>query len=179
VDRHCRGRNGGRPGRQLGHLLRLAVAAIGRLKAGPERELVARYATRIEKGARPLGVSGLDQIELAESRASNTNLRKREEAEALSKRLSAFPTRIVFDERGKAIDSVTFANMVRTAIDVGENVACVIGGPDGLAEGMREQGTNVISFGRLTLPHQLVRVLVFEQLYRATTILAGHPYHRI
>ncbi|MEO1398673.1 MAG: 23S rRNA (pseudouridine(1915)-N(3))-methyltransferase RlmH, partial [Pseudomonadota bacterium] len=55
----------------------------------------------------------------------------------------------------------------------------VIGGPDGLAEEMREQGANVISFGRLTLPHQLVRVLVFEQLYRATTILAGHPYHRV
>ncbi len=57
-------------------------------------------------------------------------------------------------------------------------VACVIGGPDGLDPVVRERAALVVSFGALTLPHQIVRVLVAEQLYRALTIIAGHPYHR-
>ena len=159
--------------------MRLAVAAIGRLKAGPERELVTRYASRIEKSARPLGIAGLDQVELTESRAAETDLRKRSEAAELEKRLSAFQTVICFDERGKSIDSVAFADMIRTALDEGKNVACIVGGPDGLDGAFRETAQHVVSFGGLTMPHQLVRVLVMEQLYRATTILSGHPYHRV
>lgn len=104
------------------------------MKAGPERELVARYAERIEKGARALGVSGLDQIELTESRAGDADQRKREEAEALERRLAAFGARIAFDERGKSIDSVAFAALVRGAMDQGHDIACIIGGPDGLSD---------------------------------------------
>jgi len=159
--------------------MRLAVAAIGRLKAGPERDLVARYADRIEKSGRALGIAGMDKIELAESRAQATDQRKRDEAEALQNRLGGFPTLIAFDERGKTLSSPEFSNLVRDALDGGQSLACVIGGPDGLAPSVREQAKITVSFGRLTMPHQLVRVLVLEQLYRATTILSGHPYHRV
>lgn len=159
--------------------MRLAVAAIGRLKAGPERELVTRYALRIDKSARPLGIAGLDQVELTEGRAAETDLRKQSEAAELQKRLSTFQIVICFDERGKPIDSLAFADMIRGALDQSKNIACVIGGPDGLDSAFRDGAQHVISFGKLTMPHQLVRVLVMEQLYRATTILSGHPYHRV
>ena len=158
--------------------MRLSVVAIGRLKAGPERELVERYRQRIDAIGRSLGVSGLDLVELPESRARREEDRRVEEGEALLARAGAAAL-IVFDEQGKSLASQDFARQVGAWRDAGRPaLACLIGGPDGLDPAVRRRADLVLSFGALTLPHQIVRALVAEQLYRALTILSGHPYHR-
>lgn len=157
--------------------MRLLVAAVGRLKSGPERDLSARYAERVTAGARALGLRMTDVAEIDESRARDGDTRKREEAAAI--RRVAEGRLILFDERGRSIDSGVFARLVAGWRDAGQSAATfVIGGPDGLDAELRAEADLVMSFGGMTIPHQLVRVLVLEQLYRMTTILAGHPYHR-
>jgi 23S rRNA (pseudouridine1915-N3)-methyltransferase len=154
------------------------VLAVGRLKDGPERELCQRYAARIGEIGRGLGFSGPDLVELAESRARRDDDRKREEADLIGARLQA-GLLIVLDERGTSLPSPDFAARLGKERDGGTPVAnFVIGGADGLDAGLRERAALRLSFGALTIPHQIVRVLVLEQVYRALTILSGHPYHR-
>ncbi|MCB8819713.1 23S rRNA (pseudouridine(1915)-N(3))-methyltransferase RlmH [Microvirga rosea] len=158
--------------------MRLSVLAVGRLKSGPERELVERYRQRVEAMSRSLGMTGLDMVELPESRARRDDDRRSEEAAALLEKAgSAFV--IAFDERGKSPSSEAFAERIRQWRDDGcPGIACIIGGPDGLDPQVLRRAKAVISFGALTMPHQIVRALVAEQLYRALTIISGHPYHR-
>ncbi len=158
--------------------MRLSLIAVGRLKSGPERDLVDRYRGRIEGLGRTLAVSGVDFIELPESRARRDADRRAEEAAAILEKVGT-STLIAFDERGRSPTSEAFAERLKSWRDGGQAaVACVIGGPDGLDPAIRQRAALVVSFGALTLPHQIVRVLVAEQLYRALTIIAGHPYHR-
>jgi 23S rRNA (pseudouridine1915-N3)-methyltransferase len=158
--------------------LRLVILAVGRLKAGPERDLVERYRQRIAAIGRGLGMAGLDHVELPESRARREDDRRAEEADGLLARAGTAAL-VVFDERGRSLTSEAFAARIRAWRDEGRPaLACLIGGPDGLAPPVRERADLVLSFGALTLPHQIVRALVAEQLYRALTILSGHPYHR-
>ena len=160
-------------------MLRVTLVATGRLKAGLERDLAARYLERAALAARPLGLA-VDTRELDESRARRAEDRKREEADALR---SAFPGTTVIvalDEAGRTFDSPSFANLVETARDVGRGaMILVIGGADGLDPEYRRSADHVVAFGAMTWPHQLVRVMAAEQIYRAVTILAGHPYHRV
>ena len=123
-------------------------------------------------------MTGPDVIELAESRERRPEDRKREEGEALIARLG--PGLVIgLDERGQALASETFAARLATARDSGlANASFIIGGADGLSAACRAKCDLVLSFGAMTLPHQLVRVLVMEQIYRAMTIMGGHPYHR-
>lgn len=158
--------------------MRVLILAVGRLKDGPERDLVARYAERAVATGRPLGFSGFDSLELPESRASRPGDRKAEEAVAL-KAKAGDAGLVVFDEKGSSPTSEAFAALLASARDGGKrSMAMVIGGPDGLDPALADAADARISFGRMTLPHQLVRGLVAEQLYRAMTILSGHPYHR-
>jgi 23S rRNA (pseudouridine1915-N3)-methyltransferase len=158
--------------------MRLGVVAVGRLKSGPERTLVERYRERIEAIGRPLGVSPFEVAEIPESRARRDADRRAEEASAVLGKIGA-ATLVAFDERGKSIPSDAFAARMARWRDEGcAALTCAIGGADGLDETIRARADLVLSFGALTLPHQLVRVLVVEQLYRTLTILAGHPYHR-
>nr|WP_246728560.1 23S rRNA (pseudouridine(1915)-N(3))-methyltransferase RlmH [Microvirga terricola] len=156
----------------------MSLLAVGRLKSGPERELVERYRQRIEGMGRSLGVAGLDMVELPESRARRDDDRRAEEASVLLEKAGSFAI-IAFDERGKSPTSEEFANRIRHWRDEGRaGLACIIGGPDGLDPKIRQKAELVVSFGALTMPHQIVRALVAEQLYRALTMIAGHPYHR-
>ncbi len=158
--------------------MRLSLLAVGRLKNGPERELVERYRQRIDGMGRSFGLTGFDLVELPESRARREDDRRLEEASALLDRAGA-SVLVVFDERGKSPTSEAFAERIRHWRDEGRpGIACIIGGPDGLDPKVRQRADLVVSFGALTMPHQIVRALVAEQLYRALTIMAGHPYHR-
>ena len=158
--------------------MRLSLLAVGRLKNGPERELVERYRQRIDGMGRSFGLTGFDLVELPESRARREDDRRAEEAEALLDRAGS-SVLVVFDERGKSPTSEAFAERIRHWRDEGRpGIACIIGGPDGLDPKVRQRADLVVSFGALTMPHQIVRALVAEQLYRALTIMAGHPYHR-
>ncbi|HEY0853738.1 MAG TPA: 23S rRNA (pseudouridine(1915)-N(3))-methyltransferase RlmH [Devosia sp.] len=158
--------------------MRIAIAAVGRMKQGPERELVGRYLDRAVLSGRPLGLTGFETIELTESRASSSPARKADEAKALR---AALPEGIVvaLDERGKTQGSEAFANQLARWRDDGRPaVSFVIGGADGLDPDFVKAADLTLSFSPLTWPHQLVRIMLAEQLYRATTILSGHPYHR-
>ena len=158
--------------------MRITIAAVGRMKAGPEREMVARYLERAVGSGKPLALTGFDVVELSESRASSSATRKSEEAKNLR---AALPEGIVvaLDERGKTIGSEAFANQIGRWRDDGRPAASfVIGGADGLDPEFVRQADLVLSFSPLTWPHQLVRIMLAEQLYRTTTILSGHPYHR-
>jgi 23S rRNA (pseudouridine1915-N3)-methyltransferase len=158
--------------------MRIAIAAVGRMKQGPERELVARYLERAVASGRPLGLTGFEVSELTESRASSSPARKADEAKALR---AALPDGVVvaLDERGKTLGSEAFANQIAHWRDDGRPaVSFVIGGADGLEPDFVRSADVTLSFSPLTWPHQLVRIMLAEQLYRATTILSGHPYHR-
>ena len=158
--------------------MRVTIAAVGRMKQGPERELVARYLERAVASGRPLGLSGFEVTELTESRASSSPARKADEAKALR---AALPDGIVvaLDERGKTLGSEAFANQIARWRDDGRPaVSFVIGGADGLEPDFVKGADLTLSFSPLTWPHQLVRIMLAEQLYRTTTILSGHPYHR-
>jgi 23S rRNA (pseudouridine1915-N3)-methyltransferase len=158
--------------------MRLSLIAVGRLKRGPERELVERYRGRIDAIGRILGFSSLESLEIPESRASRESDRRAAEGRALLEKVGAL-TLVAFDERGKSLRSESFAATLQKWREGGRaGIACVIGGHDGLDPGICRRADLVVSFGALTLPHQLVRVLVAEQLYRALTMMAGHPYHR-
>jgi len=159
--------------------MRLAVIAVGRLKDGPERELCERYRERGVTLGRGIGFSGPDIVEIAEGRGRRAEERKREEAQAILAKTQ--PGLIIaLDERGRALGSEAFATRLATARDSGTgHASLIIGGADGLSEDIRDKADITLAFGALTIPHQIVRALVLEQLYRAMTIISGHPYHRV
>lgn len=101
------------------------------------------------------------------------------EAQELLAAVPAGAALVALDGRGQDLTSEALAGQLGRWRDEGVRAAAfVIGGPDGLAPSLRERAALTLAFGRMTWPHQLVRVMLAEQLYRATTILAGHPYHR-
>jgi 23S rRNA (pseudouridine1915-N3)-methyltransferase len=159
--------------------MRILVISIGRLKQGPERELAERYRERFEDIGRKLGFRGLEVHEIPESRARDAATRIAEEASAISAAIPAKSTLVALDERGDNIDSSAFARHLGRWRD--EQIAStifVIGGADGLSPDLRRMAKLRVAFGSATWPHQMVRVMLLEQIYRAATILAGHPYHR-
>jgi 23S rRNA (pseudouridine1915-N3)-methyltransferase len=159
--------------------VRLLIAAVGRLKQGPERELFAHYLDRVEKLGRKLKFAPVTAIEIAESRAQDESERLRAEAKALLAKIPQGDKVICLDRRGDDLDSAAFSRALSAFRDSGvPGIACVIGGPDGLASAALERANLIVSFGRITLPHGLVRIVLAEQIYRAMTILSGHPYHR-
>ena len=159
--------------------MRLVVVSIGRLKQGPERELAERYRERFEDIGRKLGFRGLEIHEIPESRARDATTRIAEEAAAISVLIPEKSVLVALDERGKSLDSTAFAQALGRWRDEGTpGTIFTIGGADGLSPDLQRRARLRIAFGSATWPHQMVRVMLFEQIYRAATILAGHPYHR-
>jgi 23S rRNA (pseudouridine1915-N3)-methyltransferase len=159
--------------------MRLVVAAIGRLKDGAERELAERYRKRAEQSGRRIGFRDTEVVEIRESRAQETGKRVAEEAAALASAIPDKAVVIVLDERGESLDSATLAKRLGRWRDDGRPAAVfVIGGDDGLAPAFRDKANLKLAFGAATWPHQLVRIMLLEQIYRAISMLSGHPYHR-
>jgi 23S rRNA (pseudouridine1915-N3)-methyltransferase len=159
-------------------LVRLLLVSVGRSKAGPGRDLIERYFERAAAAGRSLNVR-VELREIDESRARRPGNRKLEEAKAIRAALGPGAHIITCDESGKNLSSAEFAADLGRRRDQGEAVvALVLGGPDGFDAEFRASADLVIAFGAMTWPHQLARILAAEQIYRALTILAGHPYHR-
>lgn len=159
--------------------MRILIAAIGRMRDGPERALVSRYADRSTAAGKQIGVTPVEIKEFPESRAGNPETRAREEGKSLAGAFGEKPRFILLDEKGKAMTSIVFARALSTYRDGGtQELGFVIGGPDGLDPALKAQAQFVLGFSSMTWPHQLVRVMLLEQIYRAITILSGHPYHR-
>ena len=158
--------------------MRVLVLAVGRMKS-VESELCARYQKRAAQAGRNIGIRSFEIIEIKESRASEAERRKLEESIAIANLIPEGAALVLLDERGESLSSATFAERLAQWRDGGQPAVCfVIGGADGLAETLRERSRATLSFGNATWPHQMVRIMLLEQLYRAVTILSGHPYHR-
>ena len=158
--------------------MRLTICAVGRLKAGPERDLVARYMERANASGKPLALHPITIVEIPESRARHPGSRQDEEGHAL-RAAAGDGLLIALDEKAPSLSSADLARQIGAWRDHGlASLAFLIGGADGLSGALREQADLSLSFGKMTWPHQLVRILLAEQLYRVTTIMAGHPYHR-
>jgi len=159
--------------------MRIVVAAVGRLKQGPERELAERYRKRASDAGRSAGLSAVDVVEIRESRAGDTARRMIEESIAIANIIPQHAVTVILDARGESLSSAAFAGRLEGwRSEDKPAVVFIIGAADGLAPTLRDQASLAIAFGAATWPHQLVRIMLLEQLYRATTILAGHPYHR-
>lgn len=159
--------------------MRVTIAAVGRMKKGPDQALVERYLGRLEKVGGQVGLDFRGTREIVESRLQTVAERRKEEAAKLAAGLDADCVRIVFDERGESLSSEEFAGFVGDLRDAGRRDACfIIGGPDGHDPDFAGTAEKRLSFGRMTFPHQIARLMLAEQLYRAATILSGHPYHR-
>jgi 23S rRNA (pseudouridine1915-N3)-methyltransferase len=159
--------------------MKIGIAAIGLMKSGSEKELAADYEQRIPSLGRTAGLTGFAIQDWPESKAATADLRKVEEAKRL---WSAVPTdglAIVLDERGKALTSAEFAAFIQQQANSGtKHLSFLIGGPDGHAAETRAKAFKTLSFGPMTFPHRLLRVMLIEQIYRAVTIIVNHPYHR-
>ncbi len=159
--------------------MRIVIHAVGRMKAGPEADLCDRYIERFRRAGPAQGLQLDRLIEPAESRASGAASRMREEADKLLSQLGDDAVLVLLDERGDDIGSAEFTSRLARYRDDGKAaIVLAIGGPDGHDPSLRQRADLVLSYGRATFPHQIVRILLAEQLYRAATILAGHPYHR-
>jgi 23S rRNA (pseudouridine1915-N3)-methyltransferase len=159
--------------------MRLIVAAVGRLKSGAERTLFEKYRDRCATAGRRLGIAPIAWLETAESRAPAAAARRAEEGAALRKLVRNADVVIALDGSGKMLTSVGFAQLIGKIRNAGaKTTGLIIGGADGLAADVLMGARCTLSFGAITLPHQLARIVLAEQLYRAVTILAGHPYHR-
>lgn len=159
--------------------MKIIVHAVGRMKAGPERDLAGRYFERFARSGPAVGLDFAGITEISESRAQTGSERRREEGRALQTHLQPGSALLLLDERGRNYSSEEFAGRLGLMRDDGRKTLVVaIGGADGHDPSLRDQADLVLSFGALTWPHQLVRVMLGEQLYRVATILSGHPYHR-
>lgn len=156
--------------------MRLHLCAVGRLRAGPERDLVDDYLQRLDRTGRPLGLGPVTEHEVEDKKGGGMVA----EAVLLSRAIPEGAALCVLDERGKTLSSPEFAQTLAQWRDGGrQDAAFVIGGADGIDPSLRTRADLAISFGRMVWPHMLVRVMLAEQLYRAATILAGSPYHRV
>lgn len=150
--------------------MRILIASIGKFRSGPEKELFAQYAARLPWK--------LELKELDIKKTMEPPRRMQEEARLLLAATEGYGRRMLLDERGKTLSSREFSAQLRDWRDAGESVAFLIGGADGVTPEIRKCADMMLSFGRLSWPHLLARGLLAEQLYRAHTLMAGHPYHR-
>jgi 23S rRNA (pseudouridine1915-N3)-methyltransferase len=159
--------------------MRLVVAAVGRLKRGPERDLEGRYFERVIKAGRAVGIRGVMISELGESLARRAAERISQEAADLADEIPEGAAVVALDEHGENLASEALAQRIGRWRDQGRPaLVLLIGGPDGLAPELLAKADLRLAFGQVTWPHQLVRIMLLEQLYRAIAILSGHPYHR-
>lgn len=152
--------------------MKLRLLSVGRDRSGLFEPAVQEYASRLKR------YTTFELIEVADSRAQETEKGREEESTALLKKLGARDRLWIFDEHGVEPDSRELANLIGKAQQDGRDLALAIGGASGHGEGVRARAERVVSLSRMTLPHRLARVVACEQLYRAFTLLRGEPYHR-
>jgi 23S rRNA (pseudouridine1915-N3)-methyltransferase len=159
--------------------MRLSILAIGNARGTSEGALCDQFRNRAIKLGRNMGFSQLTIEELSAGKARDAGSRMADEAVRLSEKVPHGAHVVLLDACGKGMTSLDFAEMLASLRDVGtKDLAFVIGGPDGLKPLPGQKAGRSLAFGPQTWPHLLARVLLLEQIYRAMTILAGHPYHR-
>lgn len=155
--------------------MRFVVAAVGKVKAAHFEAGCKDYIGRLAHSFPTQVVEVRD----ADRRSGSADRWKAQEAQGLLAAVPPGGRLVALDERGATLSSVAFAEWVGRLRDQSvPALVFAIGGPDGLDESVRQRAERTLSFGAMTMPHELVRLVLLEQLYRAGTILAGTPYHR-
>ena len=155
--------------------MRITLLAVGRLRKSPELALIDDYLDRFAKTGRGLGLPPVQILEVEDKRGGGMSA----EAPLIDRAIPAGAYVVMMDERGEQPTSPDFAARIGGLRDQGRDICFVIGGADGLDPSLRARADWQISLGRMVWPHMLVRVMRAEQLYRAASILAGLPYHRV
>lgn len=156
--------------------MRVHLCAVGRLRQGPERELVDDYLQRFDRTGRQMGLGPVAEHQVDDRKGGGMEA----EANLLSRAITDGAVIVALDERGQLTSSPDFSSRLAGWRDAGrQDVAFLIGGADGLAPDLRARADFTLSFGKMVWPHMLVRVMLAEQLYRAASILSGAPYHRV
>jgi 23S rRNA (pseudouridine1915-N3)-methyltransferase len=159
--------------------VRIVILAAGRLKDDIEQAHFRRYAALFDGAARGLRMPPLQMIEFAESRAPTAERRKADEARDFASRITPGARTMALDAGGELLTSPALAALLQHHREAATPALIfAVGGPDGHDATLLSAATAKLSLGRITLPHGLARIVLAEQLYRALTILAGHPYHR-
>lgn len=152
--------------------MRLSILAVGQMRGADEAALYDTYAKRIAQAGRHIGLDGLHLNEIKEQSGANEKL-----AAALDSRPQALV--VALDESGTEMSSRQWASKIGHWRDDGQSeIVCVLGAADGLNAALKARADVTLALGKMTWPHLLARALLAEQLYRAISILSGHPYHR-
>ncbi|MEP3920270.1 23S rRNA (pseudouridine(1915)-N(3))-methyltransferase RlmH [Ascidiaceihabitans sp.] len=156
--------------------MRVHICAVGRLRGGPEADLISDYIKRFDRTGRGLGLGPARVIEVEDRKNAGMSA----EAELLRRAVPKGAVICCLDERGKIETSPAFAKRLGAWRDTGRSdLALIIGGADGIDKSLRNDADHLLSFGAMVWPHMMVRVMLAEQLYRSASILAGLPYHRV
>lgn len=162
----------GHVGLTLGASMELRILSVGKPAEPCVAELVQEYLRRIPNQWRVNWTT----VRPHASEVSTERLGK--EGERLLRHIRPGDFVVVLDERGKETDSLTFARWLGDHLGQGKRIVFVVGGPEGVSNAVKDRANEVIRLSRLTLQHDLALLVLVEQLYRASTILRGHPYHR-
>ena len=155
--------------------MKLSLIVVGRLRKGPESEMIDDYLKRFDRIGRSMGLGPVSVVEVEDKKGGG----KAGEANLLKKALPEGAVLVVMDERGRLLKSPEFAQKLAGWRDQGQrDLVFMIGGADGLAPELVAEADFSLSFGKMVWPHMLARVMLSEQLYRAASILSGAPYHR-
>lgn len=156
--------------------MRVHIVAVGRLRAGPQKDLIDDYLERFDRTGRGQGLGPARVLEVDDRKGGG----RAAEAALIRRALPDGAVTAMLDERGRVESSPDFAQRLAGWRDAGRgDLALVIGGADGIDPALRAEADFALSFGKMVWPHMLVRVMLAEQLYRAASILAGGPYHRV
>ena len=158
--------------------MKLKVISIGQLKNNPILEIQKDYESRILNLSKSVGIKSLEIKELPISKKSSIKERQKEEAKIISQDINQDNLNVFLDGKGENINSVDISKIISESSFNGKDLVFFIGGPDGFDEKIIKVANKIISFGRVTWPHKLIRIMLLEQLYRGITILNNHPYHR-
>jgi 23S rRNA (pseudouridine1915-N3)-methyltransferase len=152
--------------------MKISVIAVGRLKDKSVAALARSYEDRLPAGLK------LAWVEVAGEQGNDPARARAQEAENLRARIPERATVVALSEHGRELSSREFARFIASVRDSGRDLAFLIGGADGLDPSLLKQADQTLALSKLTFPHELVRALLAEQLYRAFSILRGDPYHR-
>lgn len=153
--------------------MKISIISIGKFENSPHKQVYETYIKRLKWKVE------LKELDLKNSQNLSVPKIKEGEGALILKALKPSSKLIVLDEEGKQFSSVAFAKMISDFAVAGDSdLSFVIGGSDGLSEEVLQKSNLKISFGKMTFPHLMVRAILAEQLYRAQSIIAGHPYHR-
>ncbi|MEE3294586.1 MAG: 23S rRNA (pseudouridine(1915)-N(3))-methyltransferase RlmH [Pseudomonadota bacterium] len=156
----------------------ITIHSIGIIKNSPISELQEDYKNRIANQGKLIGIKDVIIKENRSSKKKDFKARTHEEFTRLTKDKDKNSFKILLDRKGKRVDSENISQLIKDIMEIGQNINFYIGGSDGIANKNYNNFDKIITFGELTWPHRMFRIMLMEQIYRALTIINNHPYHK-